>query len=123
MWKNEHASESASAFMIKTIRIMRIIARLNVGGPAIQAISLTRIFSRGPSASLLVCGRVDSHEEDMTYLAREQGVTPLVLPELGREISILLDAKKMAGLRGIIKAFRPRIIHTHTAKAGTLGRL
>jgi len=109
--------------MIKTIRIMRIIARLNVGGPAIQAISLTRIFSRGPSASLLVCGRVDSHEGDMTYLAEEQGIRPWVLSELGREISPLGDLKTLARLRGIIRSWRPQIIHTHTAKAGTLGRL
>ncbi len=109
--------------MIKTIRIMRIIARLNVGGPAIQAISLTRIFSRRPSASLLVCGRVDSHEGDMTYLAEEQGIRPWVLSELGREISPLGDLKTLARLRGIIRSWRPQIIHTHTAKAGTLGRL
>ena len=107
---------------MKPIRIMRIIARLNVGGPAIQAISLARIFSRGRYRTLLVCGRVDSHEGDMTYLAREQGVRPLVLPELGREISPWADLKKWAGLRGVIKGFRPHIIHTHTAKAGTLGR-
>ena len=109
--------------MEKTVRILRIIARLNVGGPAIQAISLTRIFSRGPYASLLICGRVDSHEGDMTYLAEEQGVRPWVLPELGREISPLGDLKTLARLRGIIRSWRPQIIHTHTAKAGTLGRL
>lgn len=107
---------------MKAIRIMSIIGRLNIGGPAVLAISLTRIFSRGKYRSLLVCGRVDSYEGDMSYLAREQGVRPLVLPELGREISPWADLKKWASLRGVIKGFRPHIIHTHTAKAGTLGR-
>lgn len=96
---------------------------MNVGGPAIQAVSLTGLFSRGPYTSLLVCGQVGSHEGDMTYLAEEYGVSPRIIPELGREISPFGDLRALAALRRIIQEYRPRIIHTHTAKAGTLGRL
>jgi glycosyltransferase involved in cell wall biosynthesis len=105
------------------IRILRIIARLNVGGPAIQAVNLTRQLSTGPYESLLVCGRVSPHEGDMLYLARNQGVRPVIIPELGREISPVNDLKALLALRRIIRDFRPHIIHTHTAKAGALGRL
>lgn len=105
------------------VRILRIIARLNVGGPAIQAISLTSELSSDRYQSMLVCGNVSTYEGDMGYLAAEKGVQPFSVPELGREISIVSDWKAFLALRKIIKRFKPHIIHTHTAKAGTLGRL
>ena len=105
------------------IRILRIIARLNIGGPAIQAITLSELFSKGRFRTRLVCGQVSAHEGDMSYLASSRQVDPVVLPSLGREISLLDDVKTFWRLRKIIGEFNPHIIHTHTAKAGTLGRL
>jgi len=107
----------------RPIRILRIIARLNIGGPAIQAISLTGNLSDDDYQSLLVCGKVGPNEGDMSYLADEKDVKPYLLPELGREISFYNDLKCFLHLRRMIKRFSPDIIHTHTAKAGTLGRL
>ncbi len=107
----------------RPIRILRIIARLNIGGPAIQAVFLTRFFSNAHYQTMLVCGKVDSSEGDMGYLAKEKGVTPHYIPELGREISLYSDLKAFITLRRIIKRFDPHIVHTHTAKAGSLGRL
>jgi glycosyltransferase involved in cell wall biosynthesis len=108
---------------ISPIRILRVIARLNIGGPAIQAISLSHNLSKDRYESLLVCGRVSPHEGDMSYLSETKGVQPQVLPDLGRELSFLGDFKSYGRLRDIVKEFNPHIIHTHTAKAGTLGRL
>ena len=105
------------------IRILRIIARLNIGGPAIQAISLSDHLSRDGYKTLLVSGKVAPHEGDMSYFAEERGVQPVILPNMGREITPLGDVKSLIDLRRIIKQFKPHIIHTHTAKAGTLGRL
>ena len=110
-------------FNKKPIRILRVIARLNVGGPAIQAVSLTSDLASDRYQTMLVCGQVSAGEGDMAYLAEEKGVKPVVVPELGREISIFDDLKCFFALRKIIKQFSPHIIHTHTAKAGTLGRL
>jgi len=107
----------------RPIRILRIIARLNIGGPAIQAISLSHDLSKDLYETLLVCGEVGPNEGDMSYLAREKGVEPHIIPEFGREISLHNDLKAFMALRRIIKNFKPDIIHTHTAKAGTLGRL
>ena len=107
----------------RPLRILRIIARLNIGGPAIQAVALSKAFSKGPYESLLVCGTVGRNEGDMSYLAEEGGVRPQILPQLGRELSPIEDLRAFMDLRKIIKRFRPQIIHTHTAKAGTLGRL
>ncbi|MCU0594570.1 MAG: glycosyltransferase [Desulfobacterota bacterium] len=105
------------------IRILRIIARLNIGGPAIQAVTLSDLLSRGRFRTRLVCGQVGAHEGDMSYLATSRNVDPLVLPSLGREISALDDLRSFSELRKVIGEFHPHIIHTHTAKAGTLGRL
>ncbi|MBW1766970.1 MAG: glycosyltransferase family 4 protein [Deltaproteobacteria bacterium] len=105
------------------IRILRIIARLNIGGPAIQAISLSKNLSKEVYQTILVCGRVEPHEGDMSYLAREKGIQPHILPGLGREISPTGDLDSFRAIRKTIKRFRPHIIHTHTAKAGAVGRL
>ena len=107
----------------KPIKILRIIARLNVGGPAIHTIYLSKRLSDGDFKTLLVCGPVREEEGDMGYLAETQGVQPMFVPELGRELSPADDLNAFFRLRRIIKEYKPHIIHTHTAKAGTLGRL
>jgi glycosyltransferase involved in cell wall biosynthesis len=107
----------------RPVRILYLIARLNIGGPAVHTILLSRIFSKGDYRSCLVSGNVSSHEGDMSYLASSQGVRPLYLSSLGRKISVLGDFRSFITLRSIIRRFKPHIIHTHTAKAGTLGRL
>jgi glycosyltransferase involved in cell wall biosynthesis len=69
--------------------------------------------------SLLVAGSVPTGEEDMGYFAEEFGVSPLYIPEMSREISFL-DAVTVWKL---FVREQPRIVHTHTAKAGTVGRI
>lgn len=105
------------------IKILRIIARLNVGGPAIHAVLLTQGLSDATMRSVLVTGRVAPGEADMQYFADNHGVTPVVLPRLGREISWWNDLVTLWQLFRIMRRERPDIVHTHTAKAGALGRL
>src|SRR5215471_6702770 len=105
------------------VRIMRIIARLNVGGPAIHTALLTHGLENGDYHSLLVTGTVGEHEGDMSYVARGMGIEPTVIPEIGRELSWRNDWVAFWKLFRLIRAFRPRIVHTHTAKAGAIGRM
>jgi glycosyltransferase involved in cell wall biosynthesis len=103
-------------------RVVRIIARLNVGGPAIHAV----LASSGMGAdypTLLVTGHCGPAEGDMAYLAAEHGVEPVVIPELGRAVSPFDDLRAFVKLVALLRRERPDIVHTHTAKAGTLGRL
>jgi glycosyltransferase involved in cell wall biosynthesis len=111
--------------MEKRVRILRLIARLNIGGPAIQAITLSSALndSRNKYETLLVCGSLSPGEGDMAYLALEKKVQPTIIKELGRNISLFDDIKSFFAIRRLIKRFKPDILHTHTAKAGTLGRL
>ncbi len=107
----------------KTIRVLQLIARLNIGGPAVYTLSLIDNLSKDLYSILLVCGKVTSNEGDMSYLAEEKDIEPYIIPEMGREISVRDDIKAFISLRRLVKRFKPDIIHTHTAKAGTLGRL
>lgn len=103
-------------------RIVRIIARLNVGGPAKHVVWLTTALQDASYHSVLVAGSVPPGEEDMGYFAEEAGVTPIYIPEMSREIS-LNDAVTVWKLFRLFLRERPDIIHTHTAKAGTVGRV
>jgi len=106
----------------ESIRVVRIIARLNVGGPAIQAITLTRRLEPLGYRTTLVRGREEPNEGDMDYLADELAVAPVLVPTLRRSPG-WGDLRALTALAGIIHRERPQIIHTHAAKAGTLGRL
>ena len=103
-------------------KIVRIIARLNVGGPAKHVVWLTAGLQDSNYRSLLVAGSVPSGEEDMGYFADHAGVKPLYIPEMSREIS-LNDAVTVWKLFRLFLRERPDIVHTHTAKAGTVGRV
>ena len=104
-------------------KILRIIARLNIGGPAIHTILLTEGLDKIRFESLLVAGVVSEGEGDMSYFASECGVKPIVIPGLGRKISWKDDLTALYKLFRLIKTEKPEILHTHTAKAGTLGRV
>ena len=103
---------------------MRAITRLNIGGPAIHAILLSCALSDGTLfRSTLVTGMTAPHEGDMLDFARARSVDPVVLPALGREISPLDDLVSLARMVKLVRKLRPDIVHTHMAKAGTVGRL
>lgn len=103
-------------------RIVRVIARLNTGGPAIHTVLLTADLPGIRWQSRLVTGRVDPGEGDMTYFAYEHGVRPTVIDELGRRVDALSDLRAFLKLVRLFWRIRPHIVHTHTTKAGALGR-
>ncbi|HEY5838802.1 MAG TPA: glycosyltransferase, partial [Pyrinomonadaceae bacterium] len=104
------------------MKILRIIARLNVGGPARHVVWLTDGLRANGYDTVLVTGVVPSGEDDMTYFAQAAGVTPHVIPQMSREIS-LRDALASWKLFRLMLRERPDLVHTHTAKAGTVGRV
>ena len=108
---------------LKKIKVLRIIARLNIGGPAIHTILLSHELDRIGYKTILVKGTEGQTEGDMMYLAESRGVKPVVISELGREIGIKNDLIAFYKLYKLIRQEKPDIVHTHTAKAGTLGRI
>ena len=103
------------------MKIVRIIARLNVGGPARHVVWLTKALQNDEFQTVLLTGTVPEGEEDMSYFAAKNGVAPVYIPEMSRELS----PKDVISLWKIylqIRREKPDIVHTHTAKAGTIGR-
>jgi glycosyltransferase involved in cell wall biosynthesis len=104
------------------IRVMRIIARMNVGGPAVQVSGLMRGFNSNEFDYRLYTGFCATDEAD--YLdSVATDVKAIRIEGLGRRVSLRGDIRAFFSLIKAIHAFKPHIIHTHTAKAGFLGRL
>ncbi|MBA2620282.1 MAG: glycosyltransferase [Acidobacteria bacterium] len=103
------------------MKIVRIIARLNVGGPARHVVWLTSALQNEKFQTDLLTGTVPEGEEDMNWFARENGIAPVYIEEMSRELSIK-DAVSLWKIYREIRRRKPDIIHTHTAKAGTVGR-
>jgi glycosyltransferase involved in cell wall biosynthesis len=103
------------------MKVVRIIARLNVGGPARHVAWLEAGLRRRGVESLLVAGVVPPGEDDMSYFAEGLGVRWQVIPEMSREVSPK-DAVTVWKLYRLLRRERPDVVHTHTAKAGTVGR-
>lgn len=108
----------------RRVRVLRVITRLNVGGPALHAALLSARLDPERFETILVAGKEGRDEGSMLELGRlGQGVALRRVPSLGREISGLDDLRALAAVTQIAREFRPDIVHTHLAKAGTLGRL
>ncbi len=105
------------------MKVLRIIARLNTGGPARHVVLLGRGLRARGYQTLLVHGRIDAGEGSLEDLADQAGLPTLRISDLGRRLSPLGDLRALAQLVRIIFREAPDVIHTHTAKAGALGRL
>lgn len=105
------------------VRVCRVIARLNIGGPARHVVALSRGLRARGFETTLIAGRPGEAEGDMADLAREAGLALVDLPSLGRAPRPLRDLAALVALYRIFRRLRPRVVHTHTAKAGFLGRI
>lgn len=103
-------------------RVLRIINRLNLGGPTFNAALLTRHMSP-EFETLLVAGTKQDSEESSDFIVHELGLTYQKIPEMHRSLHPVRDYAAYRKLVKIIREFKPDIVHTHAAKAGTLGRL
>src|SRR5437762_803846 len=105
------------------IKIVRVIARLNMGGPALHVAYLTDGLKKRGYDTTLVAGSLARGEDSMAFVADARDVPVIRIDELGREISPLRDLVATFRLARLIRRERPHILHTHTAKAGTVGRV
>src|SRR3954470_23227624 len=105
------------------IKILRVIARLNMGGPALHVAYLTEGLRARGYDTTLVAGSLARGEDSMAFVADARDVDVVRIDKLGREISPLRDVVATVRLAWLIRRERPDILHTHTAKAGTVGRV
>ncbi len=103
-------------------RVLRIINRLNLGGPTYNAANLTK-YMDGEYETLLVSGMTDDTEESSEFILQRLDLHPIYIKEMYRELNPFRDYKAYFRIRQIIRDFKPDIVHTHAAKAGAVGRL
>ena len=108
---------------LESIKVLRVIARLNVGGPALHVAYLSAGLADRGYDTTLVAGTVGSGEASMAFVAEKRGVRIVTLNDLHREIAPLGDLRTILRLARLIRTERPTILHTHTAKAGAVGRI
>jgi len=117
----EKSSQLQSAS--RRIRVLRLFSRLNIGGPAIHVILTTAGLDPKRYDSLLVVGREEDREGNFLNLAEAKGIPLRIIPTFGRRIDPLRDLITLVSLFRLMRRERPDIVHTHTAKAGALGRV
>jgi glycosyltransferase involved in cell wall biosynthesis len=103
--------------------VLRVITRLNIGGPSIQATRLATSLEAEGFDTLLIHGRLGEGEGDMSYLLPDRGARTRYLDVLRRPISPWADIRATLELYRTIRDFRPHVLHTHMAKAGLVGRV
>lgn len=107
----------------RPIRVLRVIARLNMGGPAkhVGILSGRRMESRGYQ-TLLAHGSLAPGEESLEDYAESEGADLAFIPELVQPIKPASDLRAFRELAKLVRRFRPDVVHTHTAKGGFVGR-
>lgn len=106
----------------RPIRILRIINRFNLGGPTYNVAYLSKYISPD-FETLLVGGAKDDTEASSDFIVSNLGLQPVIIEEMKREIDLKNDFAAYKKIKKIIQEFKPDIVHTHAAKAGTVGRL
>ncbi len=103
--------------------VLRIITRLNRGGPLRQLCALVPELRKIGWRGVVVTGRAERHEPDGTTALEAEGVRVIRVRALGRGLDPSADPRAMKAVAALVRHFRPDIVHTHTAKAGLLGRV
>lgn len=103
------------------IRVAHVIARMNIGGPAVLVTQLLNELDQDEFETVLITGYCEHNEAEYAPLSTST-INVQRVPSLGRGIKALGDVKALIDTRKALKKFRPDIVHTHTAKAGALGR-
>lgn len=105
------------------IKVCRVLTRLNVGGPAIHAIHLSRGLACSGFQTILMAGHKEAGEGSLWPEAEAVGIEPIRVPGLRRPLRPGADLKALYWLTQFFRGARPTIVHTHMAKAGALGRI
>ena len=108
--------------MKRKIKILRVINRLNLGGPTYNVSYLSKYIG-DDFETLLVAGMKLDSEESSEFITEKYNIKPLYLKYMFREINLFKDYKAYVELKRVIKDFKPDIVHTHAAKSGAIGRL
>jgi glycosyltransferase involved in cell wall biosynthesis len=120
--KRLNTMESVPRMSAERIRVLRVITRMNIGGPAYHVSILGGRLDAQRFSTLLVHGSEGPGEASFAALARHERCRVEVVDQMQPKVRPVADFKALRQLIGVVRRFRPHIVHTHTAKAGMLGR-
>lgn len=103
-------------------RVLRILNRLAIGGPLLNASYLTK-YMAPEFETMLVVGEREDHERDASFVTDRLGIKPVFIPEMGRSVDPRKDFKAYQRMKKLIAEFKPDIVHSHAAKPGAIGRM
>lgn len=103
-------------------KIVRIITRMNIGGPSLHVVNLSKGLE-DKYETVLLAGQIETYESDMSYYAKKKNVKVGYLSKLSRELKFPQDLIAFWEIFKILRKEKPDIVHTHMSKAGSLGRL
>ncbi len=110
-----------SPVVTRPIKILRIITRLNIGGPAQHVVFLTERLNDGSFSTGLVAGSLGRGDGDMRPMAKRRGVPVTFMPALSNDAGVIGNVRALFDLYRLIRIVRPAIVHLHLAKARGLG--
>ncbi len=105
------------------IKVLRIQSRLVIGGPSLHTVYLSKSLLSCGYQTILAAGGTEPGEASMLPFAHQNGVFPLIIKEMGRSVNPLADLISFFKILRLIRKEKPHIVHTHTAKAGAIGRV
>lgn len=104
------------------MRIARVLTRLNLGGPARQALASDPVLAGRGHALRVFAGRPEPGEGDLTLAFARSGLDVVRVPGLARGLAPASDLRALVALRSKLVEFAPDVVHTHASKAGAIGR-
>lgn len=107
---------------MKKIKILRILNRLNLGGPTYNVVFLTKLLSN-KFETLLVAGSKMKDEESSEFILKKYNLNHVNISSMSRNINFFNDIISFFQIIKIILKYKPDIVHTHAAKSGFLGRI
>jgi glycosyltransferase involved in cell wall biosynthesis len=107
----------------KPVKIINLLSRMNIGGPSVHTVLLTKYLENEDFTSMLISGTLSEGEGDMSYLVDQYQIEHRSIDTLQREISLFDDFKAVIELYRIFRKEKPQIVHTNLAKAGMVARL
>jgi glycosyltransferase involved in cell wall biosynthesis len=103
-------------------KILRILNRLNVGGPTLNVAYLSKYIDSNYQTKVLA-GHKEPYEGSSEYVLNDLNIAYDYVPDMYRSINLVKDFHAFKYIQAAIKNYQPDIVHTHAAKAGVLGRL
>ncbi|MBT5876716.1 MAG: glycosyltransferase, partial [Candidatus Latescibacteria bacterium] len=105
------------------VKLTHIITRLDRGGSAEVAMELAARLDRDRYDTRIVTGHTVEPVYDLEAFSEQTGIPITILPRLRRDINLLDDIAACRDLTRLLKQSQPDVVHTHTSKAGILGRI